>query len=42
MPGIYKTDVLDTCFALLFLKRATVIPKQPVLDDGPVTTPSGG
>ncbi len=43
-PGfeIYKTDLLDTCFALLFLKRATVKPKGPVLDDpGPVTTPSG-
>jgi hypothetical protein len=41
-PGAYATDVMDTCFALLFLKRATVVPKKPVLDDGPVTTPSGG
>jgi hypothetical protein len=40
----YRTDVLDTCFALLFLKRATIVPKSPVLEDepGPVTTPSGG
>jgi hypothetical protein len=36
----FQTDVLDTCFALLFLKRATLIPKRPVLE-GPVTTPSG-
>jgi len=40
----FRTDVLDTCFALLFLKRATLTPKKPVLDEpkGPVTTPSGG
>ncbi len=41
--SMFKTDVLDTCFALLFLKRTTITPKKPVLDDpGPVTTPSGG
>ena len=35
----YKTDLLDTCFALLFLKRATITPKQPVLESPtPVTT----
>jgi len=38
-PSTYRTDVLDTCFALLFLKRAALIPRRPVLDDGPVTTP---
>jgi hypothetical protein len=44
-PGgklVFRTEILDTCFAVLFLKRATLIPKRPVLDDGPVTTPSGG
>ena len=35
----FRTDVLDTCFALLFLKRATIVPKIPILE-GPVTTPS--
>ena len=35
----FRTDLLDTCFALLFLKRATITPKRPVLD-GPVTTPA--
>ena len=35
----FRTDLLDTCFALLFLKRATIKPKRPVLE-GPVTTPS--
>lgn len=35
----YRTDVLDTCFALLFLKRATIKPTVPVLDNpGPVVT----
>jgi len=39
MGAVFQTDILDTCFALLFLKRATIIPKRPVLE-GPVTTPS--
>lgn len=35
----YRTCLLDTCFALLFLKRATIKPKEPVLDNpGPVVT----
>ena len=38
----WRTDVLDTCFALLFLKRATIVPRRPVLDDGPATTPRDG
>ena len=38
-PSHYRTELLDTCFALLFLKRATITPKQPVLDNpGPVVT----
>jgi hypothetical protein len=36
--GQYRTVLLDTCFALLFLKRATVRPKQPVLP-APTITP---
>lgn len=37
-PSPYRTDLLDTCFALLFLKRATLTPKKPVLvDPRPVT-----
>lgn len=39
-PGpVYDTAYLDTCFALLFLKRATVLPKVPLLPQ-PVVTPS--
>ncbi len=44
MPGrgsMFKTELLDTCFALLFLKRATLLPKKPVLDQ-PTTTPRDG
>jgi len=42
-PSPFRTDVLDTCFALLFLKRATLKPDQPVLAPpaGPTTTPRG-
>jgi len=39
MPGpVYDTSMLDTCFALLFLKRATILPKAPLLPQ-PVVTP---
>lgn len=38
----FQTDVLETCFALLFLKRTTLVPRKPVLEEppGPTTTPS--
>ncbi len=39
----YRTALLDSCFALLFLKRATLVPKVPVLrKPKPVTTGGGG
>lgn len=39
-PGpAYDTAFQDTCFALLFLKRATLLPKTPLLPQ-PVVTPS--
>ncbi len=34
----YDMSMLDTCFAILFLKRAALEPKQPLLP-GPVVTP---
>lgn len=40
-PGfgsVHDTSMLDTCFALLFLKRATMRPKEPLLRE-PVVTP---
>ncbi|MDA1193739.1 MAG: hypothetical protein O2894_00995 [Planctomycetota bacterium] len=44
MPGgsPYRTSLLDTCFALLFLKRATIKPDRPILENPrPVTTKGG-
>jgi hypothetical protein len=39
-PGdVYDTAFQDTCFALLFLKRAALLPKVPLLPQ-PVVTPS--
>ncbi len=39
MPGpVYDASMLDTCFAILFRKRAAFTPKHPVLPQ-PVVTP---
>jgi hypothetical protein len=35
-PGIWM-DLLDSCFALLFLKRAALEPTEPILPPAPIT-----
>jgi hypothetical protein len=37
----YRTALLDSCFALLLLKRATLVPKVPVLRKPKVVTTGG-